>query len=163
MRSHTLGSAMDQLAPPSFRGRHGRTCFDTRRGAPEPSPRRVVAAIDGRPLHRGDGCSPVTGRQGGQPWRVLWASKRHRGLVRTCGKFNRELPTGRAGCPHGATCSNGVISQAIGAALEALGAKPLNGVGHVQAARFPFIGDVGGSGGDACLGARRSSGRKGSE
>jgi hypothetical protein len=48
---------MGQSAPPSFRGRHERTCFDTRRGGPSASPRQAVAAIDGRPHHRGDGCS----------------------------------------------------------------------------------------------------------
>jgi hypothetical protein len=31
-----------------------------------------IAAIGGRPDHRGDGSSPVTGHQGGRPWRVLW-------------------------------------------------------------------------------------------
>jgi len=30
--------------------------------------RQAVAAINGRPRHAGDRCSPVTGRQGGRPW-----------------------------------------------------------------------------------------------
>jgi hypothetical protein len=47
MPSHTLGSAMGQSAPPSFRGRHGRTCFDTRRGGQLLAPRQAVAAIGG--------------------------------------------------------------------------------------------------------------------
>jgi len=33
-----------------------------------------VAATGGRPDHRGHGCSPATGPQGGRPWRVLWAT-----------------------------------------------------------------------------------------
>jgi hypothetical protein len=37
MPSNTLGSAMGRSAPPSFRGRHGRTCFDTRRGGQLPA------------------------------------------------------------------------------------------------------------------------------
>jgi hypothetical protein len=68
---------MGQSAPPSFRGRHGRTCFDTRRGGPAARPRQTVAVIGARPHHRGDGCSPVTGRQDGRPWRVLWAITCH--------------------------------------------------------------------------------------
>ena len=88
MPSHTLGSVMGQSAPPSFRGRHGRTCFDTRRGGPAASPRQAVAAIGGRPHHLGDGCSPVTGRQGGRPWRVLWAMSGRRGLYEKSENWN---------------------------------------------------------------------------
>jgi len=57
MPLHTLGSARGQSAPPSFCGRDGRTCFDTRRGGPDASPRHAVAAIGGRPHHPGDGCT----------------------------------------------------------------------------------------------------------
>jgi hypothetical protein len=55
-----LGSAMGQSASPSLLGRHGRTCFDTRRGGPTASPRQDVAVVGARPHHCGDGRSPVT-------------------------------------------------------------------------------------------------------
>jgi hypothetical protein len=37
----------------------------------------LPAPRHGRPHHPGDGCPPVTGHQGGQPWRVLWAKCGH--------------------------------------------------------------------------------------
>jgi hypothetical protein len=41
-----------------LRDRHGGTCFDCGR------PARRGAALDGRPHHPGDRCSPTTGRHG---------------------------------------------------------------------------------------------------
>src|SRR5260370_7461231 len=41
---------------------------------------QAVAAIDGWQHHSGDRCSPVTGRHGGRPGRVLWAKTGREGL-----------------------------------------------------------------------------------
>jgi hypothetical protein len=73
MPSHTLGSAMANQRHRAFFAGMEELASIPDAGGPAASPRQVVADIGGRP-HPGDGCSPVTGRQGGRPWRVLWAS-----------------------------------------------------------------------------------------
>jgi len=81
---------------------------------------------------------------------------RHAGCSAKLGRHQRRFSvTSEANRQRSAEVlvGTGVIGNAICAPPEALGAKPLKGVGHAQAAEFPFIGDLGGC--DVCVGARR--------
>jgi len=78
----TAGPYIGSISAIELRVRHGRTCFDTGRQRAQllDCIRLLQPSMVGS-ITPATGAPPVTGRHGGRPWRVLWATCGSHSLV----------------------------------------------------------------------------------